>query len=90
MANPIDSNANPRLDPTRPAENGLAVTKSDSTQFDYYTRMIWVGTAGDVAVVMKAGNTVIVPSVPAGTMLPIEVSKILSTGTTGSGFVIFW
>lgn len=73
------------------ANFGAAVTKSDATVLDPPTRGIYVGGAGDVAVRFASGqNSVTIPSVPAGTILPIAVDKVLSTGTTATGMVALW
>jgi len=73
-----------------PAEHAAAVTKSDSTTFDDITRAVWVGTAGDIAVLTKGGETVTFANVPSGSLLPIRVSKVLSTGTDASDIVRLW
>ncbi len=70
---------------SNPAHAAVAITKSDSTVLTV-TRSLYVGTTGDVAVVMQ-GATVLFPSVPAGAILPICVTKVLSANTTASGFV---
>lgn len=74
-------------DPVRSAE---AVTKSDSTTYDG-ARALYVGTAGDLAVLL-AGDTVPVTlvGVPAGTFLAMEVTKVMSAGTSASNIVIFY
>lgn len=67
------------------AYKAVAVTKSDSTILPDGIRALWIGGAGDVAVIM-AGDTaaVTLSAVPAGTMLPIQVSKVMSTNTTAT------
>lgn len=67
------------------AVSAFAVTPSDSTVFAIPTRQIWVGGAGNLAVLMNADTvSVVLSAVPAGTMLPVSVTKILSTGTTAT------
>lgn len=59
----------------------FAVTKSDSTILEG-VRGLYVGGAGAVAVVLRDRVTsVIFSAVPVGTILPIEVTQVLSTGT---------
>jgi len=76
-----------------PAQGGFAVTKSDSTLFDNNgtnqpaPRAIYVGGAGDLAVEFVDGTQVVFASVGAGTLLPINVRKVLSTGTTATSIV---
>lgn len=69
------------------ARNLTAITKSDSTVL-ISLRALWVGGAGDVAVI-AVGDTVAVTitAVPAGTLLPIAVSKVMSTNTTATNIV---
>lgn len=72
--------------------NAVAVVKSDSTVLKA-TQALYVGTTGDVAVVMasRADVAALVAvtfvGVPAGTVLPISVQKVMSTNTTASNIV---
>ena len=66
------------------AQDAVAITKSDSTVLDFSA--LYVGTTGDVAIVTARGSTVTIPSVPAGTILPIPGTKVMSTNKTASGF----
>ncbi len=74
-----------------PAQSLAAVTKSDSTVYEPPLRGLYVGTGGDVAV-MARGDTaaVTLTNVPSGSILPIEIKKVMSTNTTGSGFVALY
>lgn len=46
---------------------------------------LWIGTAGDLAVLCRdSASSVVIPDVPAGPF-PCSVRKVLSTGTTASG-----
>lgn len=85
MGDKFDRYANEEID--SPASHAFAITKSDETIFDQPTRALWVGGAGDVAVRMMGGETVTFASVPAGTLLPVRVDKVLSTGTSASAIV---
>ena len=82
------------------ATEATAITKSDtfSTTTNLCGSSLYVGGAGDVAVVMagvldiSGGATnlgandvdVIFKGVPAGTFLPIAVDYLVSTGTTAT------
>ena len=85
-------------DPTNPsnvlvpnAQNAAAVTKSDSTVFTNPTLGLWVGGVGDVAVRMYGSQTsVTFAAIPSGTMLPIQVDKVLSAGTSATSIVRLW
>lgn len=69
-----------------PGIDAVAITKSDGTVIAE-TRGIYVGGAGDVAVRMISGNSATFVGVPAGTLLPLRVDKVLSTGTTATSMV---
>lgn len=72
------------------AVQGVAVTKSDSTVLPV-TRGIWVGGAGDVAVIFTGQTTAVTLSaVPAGYLLPVEVTKVMSTNTTATLMVALY
>jgi len=65
----------------------VAVTPSDSTDFDTLTRGLYVGGAGDVVAVRHDGTAVTFAGVQAGTVLPIACRRVNSTSTTASGIV---
>lgn len=67
---------------TAPAFNAVAITPSDATIIPA-TRGIWVGVTGNVAVRMASGATATFTAAPVG-VLPIQVDKVLSTGTTAT------
>lgn len=60
------------------------VTPSDSVDVTNTTRGLYVGVTGDVSVIMQGGATVLFKAVPAGTLLPIRVSRVRATGTTAT------
>lgn len=73
------------------ATSALAVTPSDSTTFTPPAIGLWVGTGGNVAVRMFGSQTsVTFLNVPNGNTLPIQVDKVLSTGTSASDIVRLW
>ena len=65
--------------------DAFAITKSDSTVLSFDA--VYVGTTGDVAILTAKGTTTTFPTVPAGAVLPIKGTKVMSTNTTASGFV---
>lgn len=73
------------------AYKAVAVTKSDSNTLADGVRGVWVGGAGDLAVIL-AGDTaaVTLSAVPAGVLLPIQPSKIMSTNTTATLIVALY
>lgn len=73
---------------TAPAGYGVAVTPSNSTVIPT-TRALYVGVGGSVAVTDINGS-VTYANVLAGTVLPVQVSQVLSTGTTASSIVALY
>jgi hypothetical protein len=75
-------------DATVSARRAASVTFSDSTIIEA-TRALYVGANGNVSVVMVEGGTVTFQGLNAGTILPIQVTQVRSTGTTvGAGTVL--
>lgn len=68
-----------------PARGASAVTASDSTAVSF--RALYIGSGGDVAVTMRDGGDVTFVGVPTGSILPIQVRKVKSTGTTATSIV---
>ncbi len=76
-------------DSSQSAQYAASVTPSDSADLTYRTRAIYVG--GDGSVVASIGGTnVTFVGVVAGTVLPIQADRILSTGTTATNIVALW
>ena len=67
------------------ANDAAAITKSDSTAVDFDA--IYVGGTGNVAVRTARGSTVTFSAVPAGSILPIKVDRVMDTNTTATGMV---
>jgi hypothetical protein len=67
-----------------PSSRAFAVTKSDVTVLAG-VRSLYVGGAGDLTVEMlnpeTPGVTVVFTAVPAGTVLPISVERVLAATT---------
>ncbi len=72
---------------TSPADNASAVTPSDSTDLAYTSRALYVGGAGNLVVTMVGGGDVTFTAVPAGSILPIRVSRVKATSTTATSIV---
>jgi hypothetical protein len=70
-----------------PATNAVLVSPSDSEDLATVTRAVYVGGAGDMKVTMQDSGTVLFSGIPAGTTLPIRVSRIWAT-TTDATFII--
>ena len=73
---------------TSPCESAAAVTPSDSTLIR--ARALFVGGAGNLTVTMKDQTDAVFTGVTAGTLLPISVTKVKSTGTTATNITAIW
>lgn len=62
----------------------FAITASDTVNFDYAVRAIYVGGAGNLVAVRPDGTAVTFTAVPAGSILPINAIRVNSTNTTAS------
>lgn len=51
---------------------------------------LYVGGAGNVSVITIGGDKITFNSVPAGTTLPIQVIRLIATGTTATNVNALW
>ena len=76
--------------PTRPARNMAVVTPDDDADLGYVAKL-YIGTGGDVEVNgAESGTAIVFKNVPSGTLLPIEVSRVLDGNTTALDIVALW
>jgi hypothetical protein len=76
---------------TSPADNAVAVTPHNSTDLTYASRALYIGGAGNVSVEMVGGQSAVVfVGLPAGTILPIRVTRVNSTSTTATSIVAIY
>jgi hypothetical protein len=84
------------------AHGAVAVTASDTTDLPV-TRAIYIGGTGNIAIVMPDHNldlgasaaaaqalAVVFSNVSAGTILPVQAVRVLSTGTTATNIVALY
>ncbi len=74
-----------------PAQTAVIVVESDSTVVKF--RSLWIGgnagAAVDVAVIPLGGTVAVTfVAVPAGTLLPVAVSKVMDTNTSVSPNIV--
>jgi hypothetical protein len=72
-----------------PYRDAVSITPNDSTIIPV-PRAVYVGGTGHLEVVMYGGSTVNFRSVPAGTVLDINVTKIKATNTTATYVVALY
>lgn len=68
-----------------------AITPHDTNPVTVPHQALWISHAdgvADVTVDMSIGGTVTFADVPSGTVLPIQVRRVYSTGTTASTTVL--
>lgn len=80
----------PLLD-NSPSGKYASITTSDSANFEFPCRAIYVGATGDISAVPitesmsgGAGTPVVFKNVPAGTVLPVSAIRVNATLTTAS------
>jgi hypothetical protein len=75
----------------QPYSGAVAVAPSDGTPFARSPcRAIYVGTTGALVLVLSDGTTATFAVVPAGTILPLQASQVMATGTTASSIVALY
>ena len=70
-----------------PAERAFAITPNDSADLSVFPRAIYVGGAGNVKVTTLGGDTVTLNGAVAGSILPVRVVRVFSTGTTATNLI---
>lgn len=70
-----------------PAFDAATITPSDTGLLTGPPRALYVGVGGDVRVRTRAGTDVTFFNVPTGSILPIEFTRVWTTGTTASQLV---
>lgn len=78
-----------KADDTVSARRAVGVSPSNATIIQP-TRALYVGDTGNVAVTMVDGGEATFASVPPGSILPVQVTKIWSTGTTASNILALY
>jgi hypothetical protein len=69
-----------------PAVKAVAVTPSDATELRF--KALYVGGAGNVALIPKDGSAAVTfTGVTAGSILPVEGTKVMATNTTATAIV---
>jgi hypothetical protein len=68
------------------ARIALAVSPADS-DLSAPVRALYVGTGGNLRVTTTAGNDVTFANVATGSLLPVSVRRVWTTGTTATNIV---
>lgn len=72
-----------------PGKFAAAIAPSDVTDLTAVTRAIYVGSAAGNIVAIINGVAITFVAVPIG-ILPIQASRVNSTGTTSTNLVALW
>lgn len=72
---------------TDPIENGFSITPSDTVDLTHPTRGIYVGASGNLKVILVSGDTITFVGLSSGTIHPIRVRRVFSTGTTATSIL---
>jgi len=67
-----------------PARGGFAVVPSDTSDLARQTRAIYVGSSGDLALVMADGSELTLAGLLAGAVVPVRAARVKATGTTAT------
>lgn len=70
-----------------PASQAAAVTPSDTVPLPFASKRLFVGGAGNVALVTTGGAMVTYTGVPAGFYLQVRAATVKATGTTATDIV---
>lgn len=71
-----------------PALNAFAVIPDNSQELTHVTRALFVGTGGDINLVLRDDNNeVLLKNVPSGGLLPVRAKLVKSTDTTAQDIV---
>ena len=73
-----------------PGYSAAAVTPDDNTDLTTHARALWIGVAGNVKVTTSGGNAVTFTGAQAGSILPVRVARVWSTGTTATNITAIW
>ena len=77
-------------DKSGPSAGFVAVTPSDTVDIRRGSRALYIGVSGDIVVRARDSDTnVTFKAVPVG-VLPISVSRVLSTSTTATDIIALW
>ena len=78
------------VSPSDPAYDAAAVTPSDSGVISPVARGLYIGGAGAVKVDTEGGTAVTFSGATAGSILPVKVKRVYSTGTTATNIVALY
>ena len=75
---------------SNPAGYAAEVTTSDTVDLTSVARGLYIGVGGNVNVVMPDGSTVLFVGCGSGTILPVNVRRVMATSTTATSIVALY
>ena len=76
---------------TKPIEDAVAVSPSDTTDLAKVCRALWVGGGGAVELItFPGGHDVTFAGVPSGTLLPVRASRVKAGSTTATSILALY
>lgn len=73
------------------ATEAVAVTPADGSDLTTTQALIYIGVGGDVKVDCSgSGDAIVFKNCIAGTVLPVKVDRVYSTGTTATNLVALY
>jgi hypothetical protein len=82
--------ANRNTESVIPATRGAPVTPSNTTDIET-CRALYIGATGDVSVeTADPGVTLVFKNAQAGSILPVQVTRVNATGTTATNIIALY
>jgi len=85
----VDAGAGPSTE-TFTGRRFTSITASDTENLDFVPRALYVGGAGDVALVGLDGTTVTFAGAQPGTIINVAYKRVNSTNTTATNLVALY
>ena len=70
--------------------SAAAVTPSDTVDLPQSGIALYCGVSGDVKVITRDGDTVVMGNLAAGIWHPIEVTRVFAIGTAATEILVGW
>ena len=71
-----------------PAQKCFAITKSDTDELPYITNYLYIGGAGNVAVILEGDTAAVtLTGLAVGVLHKLRVKQVMSTNTTATAIV---
>lgn len=70
-----------------PAADAFAVSPHDTNDLGTPARALYIGGGGDVVILTQVGTEITFANIPTGTLLPINCTRVKSTGTNATNIV---